>query len=98
MFKYMDLCVELKKGRYAKDGLIHYRNVCQQVNVASLEEVIKYFIKTSTDRAEAAMAAAEVGGGLHMRCTNLACRRCSSSPQLTKFDEARATKCGAHFP
>jgi len=59
MFKYVDLCVELKKGRYAKDGLIHYRNVCQQVNVASLEEVIKYFIKTSTDRAEAAMASAE---------------------------------------
>lgn len=60
MFKYVDLCVELKKGRYAKDGLIHYRNVCQKVNVASLDEVIKYFIKTSTDRAEAAMASAEV--------------------------------------
>ena len=60
MFKYVDLCVELKKGRYAKDGLIHYRNVCQQVNVASLEEVIKYFIKTATGRAEAATASAEV--------------------------------------
>ena len=29
--KYVDLCVDLKKGRYAKDGLIHYRNLCQQV-------------------------------------------------------------------
>jgi len=28
---YFDLCVDLRKGRYAKDGLIHYRNVCQQV-------------------------------------------------------------------
>lgn len=63
MFKYVDLCVELKKGRYAKDGLIHYRNVCQQVNVASLEEVIKYFIKTATGCAEAATASAEVGEG-----------------------------------
>ena len=58
---YIDLCVELKKGRYAKDGLIHYRNVCQQVNVSSLEEVIKYFMKTATDKAEAAKSkAAEV--------------------------------------
>ena len=65
MLKYVDLCVELKKGRYAKDGLIHYRNVCQQVNVASLEEVIKYFIKTSTDRAEDAMSSAEVRAFLH---------------------------------
>ena len=62
MFRYVDLCVELKKGRYAKDGLIHYRNVCQQVNVSSLEEVIKYFLKTATNKAEAAQSkAAEVG-------------------------------------
>jgi len=61
MFRYVDLCVELKKGRYAKDGLIHYRNVCQQVNVSSLEEVIKYFLKTATNKAEAAQSkAAEV--------------------------------------
>lgn len=60
MFKYVDLCIELKKGRYAKDGLIHYRNVCQQVNVQSLEEVIKYFMKTATDRAEDAQSKAQV--------------------------------------
>ncbi|KAK9917232.1 hypothetical protein WJX75_002153 [Coccomyxa subellipsoidea] len=58
MFRYIDLCVELKKGRYAKDGLIHYRNVCQQVNISSLEEVIKYFMKTATDKAEAAQSKA----------------------------------------
>lgn len=61
MFRYVDLCVELKKGRHAKDGLIHYRNVCQQVNVSSLEEVIKYLLKSATDKAEEAESkAAEV--------------------------------------
>ena len=60
MFKYVDLCIELKKGRYAKDGLIHYRNVCQQVNVQSLEEVIKYFMKTATGKAEEAQSKAQV--------------------------------------
>uniref|UniRef100_A0A803KNW3 Eukaryotic translation initiation factor 3 subunit A n=1 Tax=Chenopodium quinoa TaxID=63459 RepID=A0A803KNW3_CHEQI len=54
MFKYIDLCVEMRKGRYAKDGLIQYRIVCQQVNVNSLEEVIKHFMHLSTERAEAA--------------------------------------------
>ena len=81
MFKYVDLCVELKKGRYAKDGLIHYRNVCQQVNVASLEEVIKYFIKTATGRAEAATASAEV---LQLDCgpasNRPSCLRCTAVP------------------
>jgi hypothetical protein len=58
-----------------QDGLIHYRNVCQQVNVQSLEEVIKYFLKTATDRAEQATASADVRPhplphGLHQRLTD----------------------------
>lgn len=60
MFKYIDLCVDMKRGRYAKDGLIQYRNVCQQVNVSSLEEVIKYFLKKASDKAEEAQSQAEV--------------------------------------
>ncbi|KAJ7534841.1 hypothetical protein O6H91_12G006400 [Diphasiastrum complanatum] len=61
MFKYVELCVDMRKGRFAKDGLIQYRIVCQQVNVSSLEEVIKYFLQLSSERAEKAQAqAAEV--------------------------------------
>ncbi|XP_051124067.1 eukaryotic translation initiation factor 3 subunit A-like [Andrographis paniculata] len=52
MFKYIELCVEMRRGRFAKEGLIQYRIVCQQVNVSSLEEVIKFFIHLSTERAE----------------------------------------------
>lgn len=52
MFKYVELCVDMRKGRFAKDGLIQYRIVCQQVNVSSLEEVIKHFMHLSTERAE----------------------------------------------
>ncbi|KAG0494565.1 hypothetical protein HPP92_005559 [Vanilla planifolia] len=59
MFKYVELCVDMRKGRYAKDGLIQYRIVCQQVNVSSLEEVIKYFMQLATERAEQAKNQAE---------------------------------------
>ncbi|KAJ4849475.1 Eukaryotic translation initiation factor 3 subunit A [Turnera subulata] len=58
MMKYVELCVDLRKGRYAKDGLIQYRIVCQQVNVTSLEEVIKYFMHLATERAEQARSQA----------------------------------------
>lgn len=57
MFKYIELCVEMRKG--AKDGLNQYRIMCQQVNVSSLEEVIKHFMHLSTERAELAHSKAE---------------------------------------
>ncbi|RZC86270.1 hypothetical protein C5167_007456 [Papaver somniferum] len=31
---------EMRRGRFAKDGLIQYRIVCQQVNAGSLEEFV----------------------------------------------------------
>ncbi|EPS68682.1 hypothetical protein M569_06086, partial [Genlisea aurea] len=54
MFKYVELCVDMRRGRHAKDGLIQYRGICQQVNIASLEEVIKHFMQLATDKAELA--------------------------------------------
>ena len=48
--KYLELCVDLKKSAQAKDGLIQYRMVCQQVNVGSMEVVLRHFM----DLADAA--------------------------------------------
>jgi translation initiation factor 3 subunit A len=59
MFKYIDICVDMKQGRKCKDALINYRNACQQVNVGSLEEVIKYLLQVASQRAEEASKAAE---------------------------------------
>lgn len=46
MFNYIELCVDMRRGRFAKDGLIQYRIICQRVNVNSLEEVIKHYKDT----------------------------------------------------
>lgn len=54
MFKYLDLCVELKKSHIAKEGLFQYRNMFQLVNVGSLENVIRGYLKMAEDRTEAA--------------------------------------------
>ncbi|XP_073150120.1 eukaryotic translation initiation factor 3 subunit A-like [Henckelia pumila] len=54
MLKYVELCVDMRRGRHAKDGLIQYRGICQQVNITSLEEVIKHFMQMATEKAELA--------------------------------------------
>ncbi|KAK2363243.1 eukaryotic translation initiation factor 3 subunit A [Trifolium repens] len=59
IFKYVKLCVEMRKGQFAKDGLIQYRSICQNVNVSSLEEVIKHFINLSTKKVKQACSEAQ---------------------------------------
>eukprot|EP00798_Chlamydomonas_sp_ICE-L_P024015 gene24015-9590_t len=58
MMKHIDLVVEMKKRNYAKEALMQYRNMCQLVNINSLEEVIKYFLKTASEKAEEAQSKA----------------------------------------
>ena len=40
----VDLCVELRKGKTAKDALIQYRQLCQNTNMNSLEVIIKKYL------------------------------------------------------
>lgn len=54
MMKHLELCVELRKPHLAKDGLFQYRNMCQQVNAKSLEDVIQTFLELSEKKAEQA--------------------------------------------
>ena len=54
LFKYLELCVDLRRSHVAKEGLYQYKLICQQVNIASLEDVIRYFLKLAEGRAEAA--------------------------------------------
>lgn len=59
MMKYLDLCVEMRKGKMAKEGLHQYKLICQQVNVSSLETVIKHFLKLVESSAEEAQSKAD---------------------------------------
>lgn len=54
MFRYLDLCVELKKSHIAKEGLFQYRNMFQSVNVGSLENVIRGYLRMAEQKTEAA--------------------------------------------
>ncbi|KAJ4481235.1 hypothetical protein J3R30DRAFT_2423607 [Lentinula aciculospora] len=45
LIRFMELCVELRKGRLAKEGLMQYKNLAQNTNVASIEIVVGRFIE-----------------------------------------------------
>ncbi|XP_040583278.1 eukaryotic translation initiation factor 3 subunit A [Lepeophtheirus salmonis] len=54
MYKYLELCIELRKSYIAKEGLYQYRNMCQSTNVALLASVIQYYLSSTEKRTEAA--------------------------------------------
>ncbi|KAG2498414.1 hypothetical protein HYH03_003672 [Edaphochlamys debaryana] len=58
MMRHVELCVDMQKRTHAKEALLQYRNMCHQVNINSLEEVIKHFLKRAADKAEEAQAKA----------------------------------------
>ena len=54
MFKYLELCVDLKKSHVAKEGLFQYRNMCQTTNVASLAAVVQGYLSMAEKRTDSA--------------------------------------------
>ncbi|KAJ3834119.1 eukaryotic translation initiation factor-like protein 3, partial [Lentinula raphanica] len=44
MIRFMELCVELRKGRAAKEGLMQFKNLAQNTNVGSVEVVVGSFV------------------------------------------------------
>jgi translation initiation factor 3 subunit A len=56
MVKFLELSVDLRKGRTAKDGLILYKNVAQNTSVASVEVTIQKLLELSRNKLTEALA------------------------------------------
>ena len=59
MFRFVELCVEMRKGRAAKEGLMQYKNIAQNSSVASIEVVVNRFIKLSDAKVQEAQEKAD---------------------------------------
>jgi translation initiation factor 3 subunit A len=59
MILFVELCVDLKKGKLAKDGLYQYKNTAQNTNVGTIELVLKRFIELSEEKVTEAQAKAD---------------------------------------
>ena len=66
---YLDISIDLRLNRIAKDGLHQYRNLTLSQNVQSLEKVLMHFIDASEAKASEAKIAS--GADLSMEATDL---------------------------
>ncbi|KAK6078571.1 Eukaryotic translation initiation factor 3 subunit A [Seiridium cupressi] len=55
----VELSVEQKKGKLAKDALYSYKNIAQNTNVATIELVLKKFIELAAEKVSAAQQKAD---------------------------------------
>ncbi|KAF8752939.1 Eukaryotic translation initiation factor 3 subunit G [Rhizoctonia solani] len=55
----LELCVDLRKGRTAKEGLMQYKNIAQNTSVASIESVVKKFIQLADAKVQEAQEKAD---------------------------------------
>lgn len=64
MLLFVELCVDLKKGKAAKDGLYNYKNTSQNTNVATIELVFRKFIDLAEGKVKEAQAKADEVSGV----------------------------------
>ncbi|KAL1954974.1 hypothetical protein VTO42DRAFT_381 [Malbranchea cinnamomea] len=59
MLLFVELCVDLRKGKAAKDGLYQFKNIAQNTHVATIELVLKRFIELAEKKVTEAQAKAD---------------------------------------
>jgi translation initiation factor 3 subunit A len=56
MKKYLELCVDLRRGQEAKAAIHQYRTLCGTQNIRSLDDVLLFFLDLAEKRAQKAQA------------------------------------------
>ncbi|KAJ5678435.1 uncharacterized protein N7477_004068 [Penicillium maclennaniae] len=59
MLLFVELAVDLRKGKAAKDGLYQYKNIAQNTNVGTIEIVLKKFIELAEQKVTEAQTKAD---------------------------------------
>ncbi|KAJ7728019.1 translation initiation factor eIF-3 subunit 10, partial [Mycena olivaceomarginata] len=58
MHHFVELCVHMRKGRTAKEGLMQYKNIAQNTSVQRIEAVITCFVQLADPKVREAQAKA----------------------------------------
>ncbi|PPQ71800.1 hypothetical protein CVT26_007724, partial [Gymnopilus dilepis] len=59
MHRFIELCVDMRKGRTAKEGLMQYKNIAQNTSVQSIESVIQRFLGLAEEKVREAQEKAD---------------------------------------
>ena len=82
MIQFVELCVDLRKGKSAKDGLYQYKNIAQNTNVGTIELVLKKFIELAETKVTEAQAKAdEVHSTLESSSSNVEDLEATETPE-----------------
>ncbi|KAJ7879487.1 hypothetical protein B0H14DRAFT_2708816 [Mycena olivaceomarginata] len=60
MHRFVELCVDMRKGRTAKEGLMQYKNIAQNTSVQSIEALITRFVQLAGQKVREAQEKAAV--------------------------------------
>lgn len=60
MHRFVELCVDMRRGRTAKEGLMQYKNLAQNSSVQSIESVITRFVQLADAKVREAQEKAAV--------------------------------------
>ncbi|ESK91832.1 eukaryotic translation initiation factor 3 subunit [Moniliophthora roreri MCA 2997] len=60
MHRFIELCVDMRKGRTAKEGLMQYKNIAQNTSVQSIESIIMRFVQLADAKVREAQEKAAV--------------------------------------
>lgn len=52
MLRFIEVCVDMRKGRAAKEGLMQYKNIAKNTGVASIEVVISRFVQLADAKVQ----------------------------------------------
>lgn len=63
MLRLMDLCVELKKSKQAREALHQYKNAQQNTSIPTIELVVRHYVNAAETRLKAAQAEAQAESG-----------------------------------
>ncbi|KAF8880607.1 hypothetical protein CPB85DRAFT_434218 [Mucidula mucida] len=55
MIRFVELCVETRRGRQAKEGLMQYKNIAQNVDTSSVERVVQRLVSEASRRVQEAV-------------------------------------------
>ncbi|KAI9849684.1 MAG: eukaryotic translation initiation factor 3 subunit A [Sclerophora amabilis] len=82
MVLFVELCVDLRKGKSAKDGLYQYKNIAQNTNVGTIEMVLKKFIELAEQKVTEAQAKAdEVHSTIESATSNIEDLEATETPE-----------------
>jgi translation initiation factor 3 subunit A len=58
MHRFVELCVDMRKGRTAKEGLMQFNNIAQNTSVQSIKAIITCFVQLADQKVRKAQAKA----------------------------------------